>query len=214
MTYNLSIVNDKLPINSFQKRIDDFKETEFHLRKIEKYNCLVSVKKADGVYEYHINNGIIILKKRIGSKSRYGVIYLTTTKFNKRKFATKLTVANDYNYNEIVIASNLSKISLRNLSPHFLFIYKSFYCNNNTDKYIPELIKRNNLLKESDIKVMSDKWEEMDIEAKSLWTNYRKQLRDIPQLFSNCLPVEKSSVAPLISLIQPPASIKITYPAA
>ena len=46
-------------------------------------------------------------------------------------------------------------------------------------------IKRNNLLKESDIEVMVDKWEEMDIETKSLWANYRKQLRNIPQLFSN-----------------------------
>ena len=145
MTYKLSLENEKLPINSFQKRLDEFKETEFHLRKIEKYNCLVSVKKADGLYEYHINNGIIILKKRIGSKSRYGVIYLTTTKFNNKKFATKLTLANDYNYNEILISSNLSKISLRNLSPHFLLVYKSFYCNNNnTDKKIPELIKKNN----------------------------------------------------------------------
>ena len=52
-------------------------------------------------------------------------------------------------------------------------------------KWYSVRFKRNNLLKESDIKVMSDKWEEMDIEAKSLWTNYRKQLRDIPQLFSN-----------------------------
>lgn len=144
MTYKLSLENEKLPINSFQKRLDEFKETEFHLRKIEKYNCLVSVKKADDLYEYYINNGLIILKKRIGSKSRYGVIYLTTTKFNNKKFATKLTLANDYNYNEILISSNLSKISLRNLSPHFLLVYKSFYCNNNTDKKIPELIKKKN----------------------------------------------------------------------
>ena len=45
--------------------------------------------------------------------------------------------------------------------------------------------KRNNLLKESDIEIVADRWEEMDIETKSLWTNYRKQLRDIPQTFSN-----------------------------
>lgn len=45
--------------------------------------------------------------------------------------------------------------------------------------------KRNNLLKESDIEILPDKWEIMDVEAKSLWSNYRKQLRDIPQIFSN-----------------------------
>jgi hypothetical protein len=52
-------------------------------------------------------------------------------------------------------------------------------------KWYSVRFKRNNLLKESDIEVMVDKWEEMDIESKSLWINYRKQLRDIPQLFSN-----------------------------
>jgi hypothetical protein len=52
-------------------------------------------------------------------------------------------------------------------------------------KWYSVRFKRNNLLKESDIEVMVDKWEEMDIETKSLWINYRKQLRDIPQLFSN-----------------------------
>jgi hypothetical protein len=45
--------------------------------------------------------------------------------------------------------------------------------------------KRNNLLKESDIEVVADIWEEMDIDTKSLWTNYRKQLRDIPQVYFN-----------------------------
>ena len=144
MTYNYSLTN-KLTINTFQKRIDDFKETELYLRKLEKYNCLLSVRKSGDFYEYYINNGVVILKKRIGSKSRYGIIYLTTNKFNNKKFATKLTIMNDSNYNEILIATRLSKISLRNLSPHFLFVYKSFYCiNNKSDKHIPELIKKKN----------------------------------------------------------------------
>lgn len=141
--YTIAITNNKL--NSFQKRIDDFKETELYFRKLNKYNCLVSYKKSGDLYEYHLNNGIIILKKRIGSSSRYGIIYLTTNKYTNKKFATKLTIMNDSNYNEIVIATRLSNISLRNLSPHFLFIYKSFFCiNNKLDINIPELIKKNN----------------------------------------------------------------------
>ena len=145
MTYKLSLTYDKIPINTFQKRINDFKDTELNLRKLEKYNCLISVKKSGNFYEYYINNGLIILKKRIGSKSRYGIIYLTINKFNQKIFATKLTIMNDSNYKEILIATRLSKISLKNLSPHFLFIYKSFYCvNNNSDKNIPELINKKN----------------------------------------------------------------------
>ena len=144
MTYKLSITN-KIPINSFQKRIDDFKETELFLRKLDKYNCLHSVKKSNDVYEYYLHNGKIILKNRIGSKSKYGIIYLTTNKYNNKKFATKLTIMNDSNYKEILIATRLSKISIRNLSPHFLFVYKSFYCINNKDNQkIPELIRKYN----------------------------------------------------------------------
>lgn len=144
MTYKFSLTNN-LSVNSFQKRIDEFKEVELYLRKLNKYNCLISVKKKDNNYEYYLNNGMIILKKRIGSNSRYGIIYLTTNKYTNKKFATKLTIMNDNNYNEILIATHLSKISLKNLSPHFLFIYKSFYCiNNKTDNNIPDLIKKDN----------------------------------------------------------------------
>lgn len=45
--------------------------------------------------------------------------------------------------------------------------------------------KRNNLLNESDISIVSDKWEQMDSDTKVLWSNYRKQLRDIPQVYSS-----------------------------
>jgi hypothetical protein len=46
-------------------------------------------------------------------------------------------------------------------------------------------IERNNLLKESDIEILPDKWDEMDSNLKALWSNYRKALRDIPQINSN-----------------------------
>jgi hypothetical protein len=46
-------------------------------------------------------------------------------------------------------------------------------------------IKRNNLLKESDIEILPDKWETMDSDIKAAWSLYRGQLRDIPQTFSN-----------------------------
>ena len=45
--------------------------------------------------------------------------------------------------------------------------------------------QRNELLKESDVCVVSDKWEEMDISDKQKWSFYRSQLRNIPQNFSD-----------------------------
>jgi hypothetical protein len=45
--------------------------------------------------------------------------------------------------------------------------------------------KRNNLLKESDVEILPDRWENMDLPVKAAWSLYRSQLRDIPQTFSN-----------------------------
>jgi hypothetical protein len=46
-------------------------------------------------------------------------------------------------------------------------------------------IKRNNLLKESDIEILPDKWENMNPDLRASWSLYRLQLRDIPQTFSS-----------------------------
>lgn len=42
-------------------------------------------------------------------------------------------------------------------------------------------LKRNQLLQESDIYVLPDKWNSMTIEEQELWTTYRENLRNIPQ---------------------------------
>ena len=144
MTYNLSIVGNKLTIKKFEERLKDYKETEFYLRKLNNYNCLNSVNiNNNGDYEYELENGSLILKNRIGSKSKYGIIYLTLNKFNKTTFATKLMRMDEDNYREIKIAKKLSKITIRNLSPHFLLVYKYFYCMEKNNK-LPSLIKNEN----------------------------------------------------------------------
>lgn len=53
------------------------------------------------------------------------------------------------------------------------------------DKWSTIRVIRDNLLRESDVEILPDKWEEMDLPNKTLWASYRKQLRDIPQVFSN-----------------------------
>jgi len=40
--------------------------------------------------------------------------------------------------------------------------------------------KRNKLLKDSDIKVLTDRWATMDGDTKAEWTTYRQELRDLP----------------------------------
>ena len=45
--------------------------------------------------------------------------------------------------------------------------------------------ERDNFLKKSDTEVVADKWDKMDSKTKSLWSNYRKKLRDIPTTYSN-----------------------------
>jgi hypothetical protein len=45
--------------------------------------------------------------------------------------------------------------------------------------------KRNNLLKDSDTEIVSDKWENMEASVKSKWSIYRQELRNIPQKFSS-----------------------------
>jgi hypothetical protein len=52
-------------------------------------------------------------------------------------------------------------------------------------KWYSARFKRNNLLKESDVEILPDRWENMDLPVKAAWSLYRLQLRDIPQTFSN-----------------------------
>ena len=63
-------------------------------------------------------------------------------------------------------------------------------------------LKRDTLLSESDKNVVSDKWEQMNLDDKQLWSDYRKALRDLPQTFSN--PSE---------VVFPDAPNKVTTPA-
>jgi hypothetical protein len=42
-------------------------------------------------------------------------------------------------------------------------------------------LKRNQLLQESDVYVLPDKWISMTTEEQELWSTYRQNLRDLPQ---------------------------------
>jgi hypothetical protein len=44
---------------------------------------------------------------------------------------------------------------------------------------------RNSLLQASDIYILTDRWEKYDQNTKTIWSDYRQQLRDLPTTFTN-----------------------------
>lgn len=130
-------------IGVYDNRINLYKQSNKLFFKIKKDQCLVPINDT----EYSIDNGNIILKHRIGSNSSYGIIYLTELKNKKFIFATKLSPVNNRNLLEINLAKKLSNITLANKNPHFLLIYKSFFCNNDLIiQKLPKLIKNDDYL--------------------------------------------------------------------
>lgn len=126
----------------YYNRIIKYRTQIKHLDNIETYQCLNAVKKTNGYFEYEISHGNIILKEQIGSKSKYGVIFLTKNKFSNIMYATKLTPQNIYNYNELQISKKLSNVTIADKSPHFLIIYKFIFCNENYNVNLPEIIDK------------------------------------------------------------------------
>lgn len=55
----------------------------------------------------------------------------------------------------------------------------------NNEKWQKIRTLRNELLSESDIEVVIDKWQSYTDEQKNAWINYRRILREIPQEYSN-----------------------------
>lgn len=133
-TLSISLKTYKNRLNNYNKYVKQF---------LNKHNneCLTIIKTKQG--EYRIESLKLILKHRIGSNSRYGAIFLTTNS-KKQFYATKLTVVDDYNYNEIVISTKLSNITKENKSPHFLLIYKYLKCYNTFNIKLPTIIKQSN----------------------------------------------------------------------
>lgn len=134
--------------SSYYDRIKNYKKAIKKLKNLDENQCLTFGKKnrKDKYYQYYLNNKKIILKSNIGSKSKYGLIFLTTTDMTENIiFATKLMNVDNYNYVEVMLSKKLSNITLKNKSPHFLLVYKAFICNNkDMNTKLPLLIRKNN----------------------------------------------------------------------
>lgn len=133
---SFSKINEVINIGDYYNRFDVYNRTKNAFNKLNNNECLVPNNQ-----EYLIGKNQLTLKHRIGSNSRYGIIYLTTSK-DYYKFATKLTPVHVQNYTEIQIAKKLSNVTLKDKCPHFLIVYKVMGCNNNRElTTLPNLIK-------------------------------------------------------------------------
>ena len=161
------------------KKIQNFLRDKLNINKntlinrINRYNLLkpkLSLLKDDDCLEVKMYNGntlgytirnIINLEKLIGSKSKYGTIYLTSIPnlLGIYPIATKVMKFDSDNVREVDIMTFITnKIILKKLSRHFLMIYSSSNCVKKTNK-IPLKIRliSVNELADGDLKMLVTK---------------------------------------------------------
>ena len=148
-------LRDKLGVNKYTliNRINRYNLLKTRLSSLKDTDCLEK-KTFNGVKGYTIRN-IINLEKKIGSKSKYGTIYLTSIPnfFGRYPIATKIMKYDNDNINEInIMAMITNHILLQQISRHFLMIYGSCACS----KKIAEKLKliSINELAEGDLKML------------------------------------------------------------
>jgi hypothetical protein len=112
--------------------------------KNKKKGCLRLYKKnPDDTYTYRIGNKII-LKKRIGTDSVYGIVYLSEFRDKNKKLFTFASKIYKFDYKktslELAILINLTEIVRKDICPHFPLFYGYVTCdkfsNNDNDSYV------------------------------------------------------------------------------
>jgi hypothetical protein len=148
-------VKPTIPHNhNIANRIKQYHYLRDKLSLLRNDDCLEKKKFTDGASGYTIRN-IINLVKKIGTKSKYGMIYLTAipSLANTYPIATKVMPYNMSNIYEVSIMSLITKdILLNKLSRHFLMIYGGCACS----KRIAEKLKliSINELADGDLKML------------------------------------------------------------
>jgi len=137
-------------------RIKNFYVLHTHLSQLKEDECLEQKTFGNGVTGYTIRN-IINLQKRIGSKSRYGYIFLTSINATPKSpllVATKIMKYNVNNIDEVYIMNMITNnVLLKSLSRHFLMIYGSCVCSKRIAKKL-KLISINELA-DGDLKMLT-----------------------------------------------------------
>jgi len=130
---------------NLKNRINYYEKIIKILDKLSKNECLNFYNETNGEKQYTIGKDKeILLSKQIGTKSKYGIIYLSKINIKYKtlyKFAIKLMSIQKYNKYEIPVLKKLSYLTLKNVNPHFPILYKLFQCNQrfeplNADNYV------------------------------------------------------------------------------
>ena len=126
-----SFLQDKLVINKYNlsNRVNNYYLLKKKLALLRDNDCLEK-KTINGENGYTIRN-IINLEKKIGSKSKYGTIYLTSVPniIGVYPIATKIMKYDNDNISEVRLMTIITnKIILKKLSRHFLIIFGSCTC--------------------------------------------------------------------------------------
>jgi hypothetical protein len=112
--------------NNLKNRIVLYKSVDKILSKLSNYECLEKLRDE----KYKIRD-IINLEKRIGSKSKYGLIFLSTIVDKSHKFlmVSKVMKEDESNDNETYLMKQITdNVLLKGKSKHFVFLYKFFIC--------------------------------------------------------------------------------------
>lgn len=150
LTYNKLVIHKN---NTLLNRINNYKLFKQKLSLLKKTDCLES-KVFNGVAGYTIRN-IINLEKKIGTKSKYGTIYLTSIPKIQGVYpiASKIMKNDTDNLSEVMIMTQITnKIILKNVSKHFLMIYGACVCSKRIASKI-KLISINELA-DGDLKML------------------------------------------------------------
>ena len=126
-----NFLKDKLIINKYKllNRINRYYLLRKKLSLLRTDDCLEK-KVFNGVNGFTIRN-IINLEKKIGSKSKYGAIYLTSIPnlLGVHPIASKVMMYDEDNKLEIRLMTKITRdILLNKLSKHFLMIYGHCLC--------------------------------------------------------------------------------------
>ena len=107
--------------NTYQNRYLLKKEFNKFIKHLNAQNCF----KIDNVISL---DKTLILKQRIGCKSKYGQAFLLTSRNDVYKVAAKIMPDDKYTKQELDIVRIIDKVVSKDILPHLPIYYKTFYC--------------------------------------------------------------------------------------
>ena len=137
---------DKTLKYSLEKRIFYYKHIANKLKDINNKQCLkeyaIKSKKNTDSLGYNIGD-TVYLKKRFGSVSKYGYIYIASIKneIGKYPIASKIMINNKVNFFESDLNLKITNKIVKNMiSRHFILTYKVIMCDKISNKNLPDIV--------------------------------------------------------------------------